>query len=235
MKRKSPINLDLVDLEAPDPMLGEQDVVGHSFLKHNENETFIKTLTRHELEDFRAIRACTPSPPMSPVKIAETPHPQKSIVRESKRRKLAQYRECREMVDLEQDLSIASDYEVLLFSHMIMENRREPCFRCRLCPQSCNSTFSCRSVGDFENLVPMIERHLFECENCPSWLQHQISRARVVHASQTSSQKPYSHLVWKRVLAHTILSRKPYIKKVKFATQLCQERIIPGRKPFNCN
>jgi hypothetical protein len=152
----------------------------------------------------------------------------KSIVRQSKRRKLVQYRFCTEMVDPERDLSIASNYEMLLFSHMVMEKGRSPCFRCRLCPQSKESTFSARSIGDFEETIPAIEQHLLgECKACPSWLQRGLVEAKAKH--EPNSRKPYSHLVWKRVLARAIYSRIKYTKRVKFAEKLCHERIIPGR------
>jgi len=188
-------------------------------------QTYFKPLATHVSPVLSPVRrACTPSPPLSPLLKKEV----KSIVRQSKRRRLVRYRFCSELVDPERDLSIASNYEMLLFSHMVMEKGRSPCFRCRLCPKSNESTFSARSIGDFEETTPSVEQHLLsECKACPSWLQHAIVEAKAKH--ETCNRKPYSHLVWKRVLAHAIYSRTKYTRRVKFAEKLCHERIIPGR------
>jgi len=218
MKRKSPIDLSLV---VSDPTI--------CYLKTSTVVHLMSINSDMKAKHDRS-RTCTPSPirstsPAEKKQMVET----KSIMRKSKRRKLANYKTCKELVDWDRDESIASDYELILFSHMIMEQGRDPSFRCRLCPKSCASTFSCRATEDLVNNIPSIEQHLLECQSTPSWLGKSLSDARVKHTSQICPRKPYTTLVWKRVLAHAFYSRLGDTKRVKFAKQLCEEHVIPGR------
>lgn len=229
MKRKTPVELCLVDSESTDQSIAFDPPF--KILKRNIN-THFKSFTIDVTPHFIAppSRPCTPSPPMSPVHWTKKGEAPKSLLRQSNRKLLAKYRDCKELVEPQRDLSIASDYEMLLFSHMIMETGPDPSFRCRCCPQSSASTFSCKSVGDLMKTIPEMEQHLMECKASPAWLPQGIVEAKAKHASQICPRKPYSHLVWKRILAFAIYSRVQYIKRVKFAEQLCHERIIPARE-----
>lgn len=226
MKRKSPVSLSLMEDSAiPDECASAFYPPMATITKRQKMQTHFKSLAVQVSPEISPVsRACTPSPPLSPVSRKVT----KSIVRQSKRKRLVRYRFCTELVDPERDLSIGSNYEMFLFSHMVSEKGRNPCFRCRLCPQSKQSTFSAKSIGEFEETIPSVERHLLtECKASPAWLQRAIVEAKATH--EVSTRKPYSHLVWKRVLAHAIYSRIKYTKRVKFAEKLCHERIIPAR------
>mmetsp|Transcript_20829 Transcript_20829/g.31539 ORF Transcript_20829/g.31539 Transcript_20829/m.31539 type:complete len:217 (-) Transcript_20829:36-686(-) len=212
MKRKSPVNLSLF---GSGPSKAEMHFI---------------PIKPDFAVDHNPKRICTPSPTHSsgenqPSQINGIT----SIIRQSKRRKLAKYRTCTELVDWELDSSIATDYELILFSHMIMEQNQYPSFRCRLCQKSKSSTFSCQTIGDFLNKIPGVENHILECQASPPWLAKSLNVARAKHYTQKFSCKPYTHLVWKRVLAHAYYGRLQNNKRVKFSQQLCKEHLIPGR------
>jgi hypothetical protein len=226
MKRKSPVELCLVDSECE-----ESSSLTHASKIYNQSLT-IDSNPLFTLDAPKCVVLlpcpCTPSPPMSPVMRARN-EPQrsapKSLLRKSKRKLVAKYRDCIDLVEPQRDASFASDCEILLVGPT-------PCFRCRLCPQSSSSTFSCKTVCDLNNIIPDVEQHLLRCNASPGWLRLGITEAKARHASQTSPRKPYSScMVWKRVLAHALCSHIRFTTRVKFAEKLCHERIIPAREP----
>mmetsp|Transcript_16242 Transcript_16242/g.24547 ORF Transcript_16242/g.24547 Transcript_16242/m.24547 type:complete len:214 (+) Transcript_16242:237-878(+) len=212
MKRKHPVNLALL---GSDPSSTKMHFIAINPAPSN---------------DQNSLRVCTPSPTYSSegMRMTQTKRTA-SIIRRSKRRKFAKYKTCKELIDWEVDSSIATDYEIILFSHMIMEEDHYPSFRCRLCPKSRSSTFCCQTIGDFVSKIPFVENHLMECEASPSWLGKSLNIARAKHKTQKCARKPYASIVWKRVLTHAFYSRLGNAKRVKFAHQLCKEHVIPGR------
>lgn len=210
MKRKDPVNLALLGSDPSSAKLH-----------------FIATNPAPSI-DQNSFRVCTPSPTCSSegVMITQTKRTA-SIIRKSKRRKLAKDKTCKELIDWEVDRPIATDYEIILFSHMIMEEDHYPSFRCRLCPKSRSSTFCCQTIGDFVGKIPLVESHLMECEASPSWLGKSLNIARTKHKTQKCPRKPYTSIVWKRVLTHAFYSRLGKVKRVKFAQQLCKEHVVP--------
>lgn len=148
----------------------------------------------------------------------------KSILK--RKSKLAHYKHCVDLVERRRDGSIASNYEMLLYSNMVMEKDRAPCFRCRLCPRCPRSTFYCQSLEDFQATAPMMEKHLLECPNAPHWLNQELHRTKRTHFAEIDPRKPYSHLVWKRILAHCIFSHEGPKRRVQFSPRISEEFII---------
>ena len=181
-------------------------------------------------------RTRVPSLSLSPIATTKRETPTslpKSSLRQRKRKLLMKYRDCMDLVDPQLDSSIASDYETLLFTHMTMVTGSDPCFRCSCCPANHSSTFICKTLCDLVDTIPKVEQHLLECSGSPTWLAAEIIKAKTRHSAQSCPRKPYSHLIWKRVLAHAVYNRIPSCgsqnKKVKFSDMLCHERIIPAR------
>ena len=105
-----------------------------------------------------------------------------------------------ELVDSEADSNFASEYEMLLFSQMVIMRSLSdsPSFCCRLCDG--NEVFECCYDDSASNHVPGIENHLTTCAGSPNRLKHQLSK------SQGNRDKKgnivYSGLLRKRVMEH---------------------------------
>jgi hypothetical protein len=231
MKRKSPVELCLVDTESEEwSLFTRTSKIYNQRLPLHSKSVFTTDVPGSVV---LSPRPCTPSPPMSPVMIMRNEPPRsapKSSLRQSKRNLVAKYRDRVDLVEPQRDVSFASDYEILLFSHMIMATGPSPCFRCRLCPRGSSSTFSCKTAVDLINVVPDVEQHLLECDASPTWLRLEIPKAKARRILQTSPRMSYTFMIWKRVLAHALCSGIQFTTRVKFAEKLYHERIIPARE-----
>lgn len=232
MKRKLPVELSLVDSESEESSLftHASKIYNQSLIIHAKP---LLTVDAPGCPDLSR-RPCTPSPPMSPVMRTRNEPPRsapKSLLRQSKRNLVTKYRDCVDHVEHQRDVSFATDYEILLFSHITMATGPTPCFHCRLCPWSSSSTFSCKIVDDINDFLAEVEQHLLMCDASPRWLRMEITQAKARHTvSQTAPRMPYSSMDWKRNLAHALCSRIHFTTRVKFAEKLCHERIIPARE-----
>jgi len=105
--------------------------------------------------------------------------------------------------------NFASEYEMLLFSQMIMKSTADtPTFCCRLCHG--NEVFECCYDNSASDHVPGIDNHLTNsCSKSPSWLKHRISKIRGTKAKGgTSDNVGYSRLLRKRMIAHRAYKSK---------------------------
>lgn len=197
-------------------------------------------------------RTCTPSPPASPSPIRDVwrkhfltkqrlcsskpqiPAPGRFFTEQMP--VVAMKRSCGswqpssiELVDPELDIGIAPQYDILLFSHMVMKTTTEsPSFGCRLCAVS--DDFACLSTASASHHVPSIEKHLLSCSGSPAWLKQQIWKNNC--KAETNLNDEYSELLWKRMMAHRIyeLLRR---RKVRFAKSH-KEIIIPSCNTGRC-
>jgi len=105
-----------------------------------------------------------------------------------------------ELVDSEADFNFASEYEMLLFSQMVIMRSLSdsPSFCCRLCDG--NEVFECCYDDSASNHVPGIENHLTTCVGSPNRLKHQLSKSQ--GNRDKKSNIVYSGLLRKRVMEH---------------------------------
>jgi len=105
-----------------------------------------------------------------------------------------------ELVDSEADFNFASEYEMLLFSQMVIMRSPidSPRFGCRLCDG--NEVFECGCDDSASNHVPGIEKHLTSCAGSPNWLKHQVSKRQ--GNSDRKGNIVYSGLLRKRMMEH---------------------------------
>ena len=190
-------------------------------------------------------RACTPSPPTSPklsrnTVFREIQNTVQSHSNSGKPKTILKKRSARfsvykcraKLVDNERDEAVASNYEMLLFSNMVVEIGRVPCIRCRMCPKSPSSSFYCHTIQDFEALGPYVEHHLMEvCPHAPEWLAREVHRTKRTHYAEIDPSVPFSHVVWGRIAKACGQRRKgaQTERRVKFSHKLCEEFIIAPR------
>lgn len=106
-----------------------------------------------------------------------------------------------ELVDSELDLSIAAMYDMLLFSHMVMNyTTANPSFCCRLCDGK--EVFECRSATSISSHVPSMEYHIMTCSGSPHWLKQVIWKNK--GRGDPKQTVEYSGLLWKRMMAYRI-------------------------------
>ena len=223
----------------------EEDVVVVTTAKDVSTSNLAEPCTNWSLDPRR--RVCTPSPPLSPLPEKEEPVETttttkrvapKSILRPSKkRRKLLRYRDTQEMVDPHLDPSVASTFELYVFSNMKMRCRPTIGFVCGYCcsrEESSSSFFvACRSEESLERSVGRVEQHLLEeCPHTPNWLRKGIQRCKPRHAQEHDPRKPYTRLLWKRLWAHAVYSQRHFPRRVRFAPHH-QQRLIPPRPQTN--
>jgi hypothetical protein len=132
---------------------------------------------------------------------------------------------CWRLVEPEKDVTLGTEYDVLLFSQMEMTFEPKQSFRCKHCSISPSSKFGCEELGDVMKAIESMEYHLLECCATPSWLTKRIKECKVTLHTPNNE---FISSIWKRLLLHGY-SRNKCSKRVKFADKLCQELIIPSR------
>ena len=138
----------------------------------------------------------------SSILVLSAPLSDEEIPRSAKKKKVSfgWHPSSSELVDSEADFNFASQYEMLLFSQMVIMRSLtdSPSFCCRLCDG--NEVFECCYDDSASNHVPGIENHLTSCAGSPNRLKHQLSKSQGNHDKKRNIG--YSGLLRKRIMEH---------------------------------